>query len=179
MMKKITYILIAILITSCASIQQKKPAVKDKDGNLVGIATKKDFQQEPYASEWFNDFYSYYETDKNTITQLKSYLKEVTIKGFMGTWCGDSKRGVPRFYKILEETGFDQNYFELVTVGRNKKTPDNLQEGFDLIRVPTFIFYKNGEEVGRYVERPRETMEKDILKIVSGQPYKHSYDKTE
>ena len=96
----------------------------------------------------------------------------------MGTWCGDSKRGVPRFYKILEETGFDEDYFELITVGRNKKTPDNLQEGFDLIRVPTFIFFKDGKEVGRFVERPRETMEKDILKIITGATYKHSYDKS-
>ena len=61
-------------------------------------------------------------------------------------------------------------------MGRNKKTPDNLQEGFDLIRVPTFIFFKNGKEVGRFVERPRETLEKDMLKILKGEPYKHAYD---
>ena len=96
----------------------------------------------------------------------------------MGTWCGDSKRETPRFYKILEETNFDENYFELITVNRSKKTPDNLQEGFNIIRVPTFIFYKEGKEVGRYVEYPRETLEKDILKIVTGQAYKHSYDKS-
>jgi thiol-disulfide isomerase/thioredoxin len=96
----------------------------------------------------------------------------------MGTWCGDSRRETPRFYKILEETNFDENYFELITVNRSKKTPDNLQEGFNIIRVPTFIFYKEGKEVGRYVEYPRETLEKDILKIVTGQAYKHSYDKS-
>lgn len=96
----------------------------------------------------------------------------------MGTWCGDSKRETPRFYKILEQTDFDENNFELITVNRSKKTPNNLQEGFNIIRVPTFIFYKEGKEVGRYVEYPRETIEKDILKIVSGQPYKHSYDKS-
>ena len=97
----------------------------------------------------------------------------------MGTWCGDSKREVPRFYKILDETNFDQDDFELITVNRRKKTPDNLQEGYNIIRVPTFIFYKDGEEVGRYVEYPRETLEKDILKIVTGEPYKHSYDRSE
>ena len=97
----------------------------------------------------------------------------------MGSWCGDSKRETPRFYKLLDETGFNQNDFELITVDRSKKTPDNLQEGVDIIRVPTFIFYKDGEEIGRYVEYPRETLEKDILKIITGQPYKHSYDKSE
>ena len=96
----------------------------------------------------------------------------------MATWCGDSRRETPRFFKILDETGFNQNNFELIAVNKNKKTPDNLQEGFTIIRVPTFIFYKDSEEVGRYVEYPRETLEKDILKIVTGAPYKHSYDKS-
>lgn len=152
-------------------------ATKNERGYLIGIANKASFNDSIYK-KWFDSRYNQYKTDTETIEKLKPIINDYTIKGFMGTWCGDSKRNVPRFYKILEETGFDESYFELVTVGRNKKTPDNLQEGFDLLRVPTFIFYKNGEEVGRFVERPRETMEKDILKIVSGQPYKHSYDKS-
>ena len=176
-MKKITYTLITLLIISCASVP-KKPASKDKDGNLIGVATKKDFQQEPYGSEWFNDFYSYYETDKDIIDQLKPYLKDLQIKAFMGTWCGDSKRETPHFYKILELANFNFNKLELITVNRSKRTPDNLQEGLDIIKVPTFIFYKDGKEIGRFVERVRESLEKDMLKIVSEQNYKHFYDRT-
>jgi transcriptional regulator with XRE-family HTH domain len=37
------------------------------------------------------------------------------------------------------------------------------------------IFYKDGKEIGRYVEFARETLEKDMLAIVSGKSYKHSY----
>ncbi|MDG1398121.1 MAG: thioredoxin family protein [Polaribacter sp.] len=153
-------------------------AKKNDRGYLIGIANRDSFNYDPFK-KWYDTRYAQYNTDKNVIEELKPLINNYTIKGFMGTWCGDSKRGVPRFYKILEETGFDQSYFELVTVGRNKKTPDNLQEGFDLIRVPTFIFFKNGREVGRFVERPRETLEKDILKILKGEPYKHAYDKSE
>ena len=198
-MKNIAFILLTALTISCNStkktvetktvekeiiqeiIREKAKevtAVKNDRGYLIGIANKESFADAAYKS-WFDSRYSEYNTDKAVIAKLKEEINKYTIKGFMGTWCGDSKRGVPRFYKILEETGFDQNYFELITVGRNKKTPDNLQEGFDLLRVPTFIFLKDGKEVGRYVERPRETMEKDLLKIVTGQPYKHSYDKSE
>jgi thiol-disulfide isomerase/thioredoxin len=153
-------------------------AKKNDRGYLIGIANRDSFNYDPFK-KWYDSRYAQYNTDKNVIGELKPLINNYTIKGFMGTWCGDSKRGVPRFYKILEETGFDQSYFELVTVGRNKKTPDNLQEGFDLIRVPTFIFFKNGKEVGRFVERPRETLEKDMLKILKGEPYKHAYDKSE
>jgi hypothetical protein len=48
----------------------------------------------------------------------------------------------------------------------------------NIFKVPTFIFYKDGKEIGRYVEYARVSLEKDILKIVSGLPYKHSYDRS-
>jgi thiol-disulfide isomerase/thioredoxin len=162
-------------LDSYKHIVKEVNAKKNEDGYLVGIANKDYFTDDAFK-EWFNSRYSEYTTDKEIITKLKEALKGFTIKGFMGTWCGDSRRETPRFFKLLDETGFDQTYFELITVDRTKTTPDNLQEGFNIIRVPTFIFSKNGKEVGRYVEYPRETLEKDILKIVTGQPYKHSYD---
>lgn len=153
-------------------------AEKNDRGYLIGIVNKESFTDDAYKP-WFDNRYEEYTTDKVAIEQLKGEINNFTIKGFMGTWCGDSRREVPRFYKILEETGFNEDYFELISVGRNKRTPDNLQEGYDLIRVPTFIFLKNGKEVGRFVEYPRETIEKDILKIVYGKSYKHSYDRSE
>ena len=175
-MKK--FILIAILgiLTSC-NAQQKITATKNAQGDLVGFANKESFSDDAYKG-WFTRNYDSYKTDKATIDALKKSLKGYKVKGFMGTWCGDSKRETPRFYKVLEEAGFNLKNVELVTVNRSKRTPDNLQEGLDIKRVPTFIFYKNGKEVGRYVEYPRETLEKDILKIVTGKEYKHSYDRS-
>ncbi|RBW55248.1 thioredoxin [Tenacibaculum sp. E3R01] len=176
-MKKILFILSFILISSCASVP-KKPATKDKDGNLIGIATRKDFQQEPYGSDWFNDFYSYYEIEKATAQKLEKNLNGIKIKAFMGTWCGDSKREIPNFYKLLDEAKFNYKKLEMITVNRQKKA-DGLEKGFNIIRVPTFIFYKNGKEIGRFVEHAHDgsTIEDDILKIISGQPYKHPYQK--
>jgi thioredoxin-related protein len=75
----------------------------------------------------------------------------------------------------MEALQFDENNVELITVDRKKSTPENDQQGFDIQRVPTIIFFRNNKEIGRFVEYPRETMEADFLKIVSGQPYKHSY----
>jgi len=45
-----------------------------------------------------------------------------------------------------------------------KNIKDGLNISTKIIRVPNFIFYKDEEEIGRYVEYPRESMEKDILK---------------
>ncbi|NCT10551.1 MAG: thioredoxin family protein [Flavobacteriia bacterium] len=147
---------------------------KDADGYLVGISNKFDFQDSAYK-EWFDSRYEEYSTDKQVVTEISKHIHKLTIKAFMGTWCGDSRREIPRFYKILDETKFDVNYFQLICVDRSKTSPDHLEKDLNIFRVPTIIFYKNGREIGRFVEYPRETIEKDILKIVSGQPYKHSY----
>ncbi|MDB2385638.1 thioredoxin family protein [Polaribacter sp.] len=164
-----------VLFLSCKA-QQEITASKNKQGDLIGFANKASFSEAPFNT-WFTKNFDSYTPDATTVEELKSKLKGIKIKAFMGTWCGDSKRETPRFYKILEATDFDFKNLELVTVNRSKKTPDNLQEGYNIIRVPTFIFYKNDEEIGRYVEYARETLEKDMLKIVSGQAYKHSYEK--
>ena len=172
-MKKFLFVCCFLAYISCQS--QKSSASINASGDLVGVAVKSDFQKGAYKN-WFQAIESNYTPNKQVISQLKKKWKHVTIKAFMGTWCGDSKRETPRFYKVLEAANFNLKKLEMITVNRSKRTPNNLQAGHNIIRVPTFIFYKKGKEIGRYVEYPRETLEKDILKIVSKQPYKHSYD---
>jgi thiol-disulfide isomerase/thioredoxin len=148
---------------------------KDASGNLTGIVQKDAFMQAPYNS-WFNSSMATYEADQETIDALKLALVDVEIRAYMGTWCGDSKRETPQFYNILEAAYFDMDQLTMITVDRSKKKPVKLVSDYNIQRVPTFIFYRNGAEIGRYVERPRESLEKDMLKIVTGQEYKHSYD---
>jgi thiol-disulfide isomerase/thioredoxin len=174
-MKNLVLVLLIVSAFSCSSKKNMVNATKDASGNLVGIAAKENFQVEPYNA-WFQPNYDSYTLNAEVIEKLKPIINNVTIKAFMGTWCGDSQQQTPVFYKILDATGFNYKNLQLIAVNRSKSTPDNLQEGFDIVRVPTFIFYKEGKEIGRFVEYPRETVENDILKIVSGEPYKHSYE---
>lgn len=174
-MKKILLAFVLVAFVNC-NAQEKKVAQKNAQGDLVGYAKKSSFQ-DPSYNRWFTPKYENYKPDAATIKALKKSLKGVTIKGFMGTWCGDSKRETPHFYRILEDAGFNFKNLELITVNRSKRTPDNLQKGLNIIKVPTFIFYKDGKEIGRYVEYARESLEKDMLKITSGKEYKHSYEK--
>ncbi len=150
---------------------------KDASGNLTGVHNEWAFNQEPYAA-WFKPRYESYNPDQQVVSSLKENMNGVTVRAYMGTWCGDSKRETPKFYKLMDQVGFDESDITMITVDRSKKQPVELVSGYDVIRVPTFIFYKNGKEIGRFVERPRESLEADILKIVSGEPYKHYYDRS-
>ena len=175
MIKKSVF-LVFVFIFQLNSYAQTKEVITQNRLDQVGIKTKKDFKQQPYA-QWFIPTYEKYTFNKRTVKKLKRHSKNITIKVFMSVWCHDSKREVPHLYKILETIGFDKKNLEVIALDRSKKTPENLQEGYHILRTPTLIFYKNGKEIGRFVEYPRETLEKDILKIVSGKPYKHVYYK--
>jgi len=171
-MKTIQLFLILILIASCSS---QKPIVKSK-GNLVGISQKSDFQNGSFKT-WFDSGFNEYSVDIKTLENIKNNLDGISIKAFMGTWCGDSRREVPRFYKLLDKLDFKSKNFQMIALDRSKQTPDNLQEGFDINYVPTFIFYKNNKEIGRIVESPIESLEKDFLTIITGKPYTPNYAK--
>lgn len=184
-MKQILSFLFLFLAFSCTQkiVPQKTVTIQtyeDKNGRvqLIGETDKNALMQEPY-NQWFRrkDDYT---PDAEIIAQLSKELKDITIEAFYGSWCGDSKRDVPKFYKILEETGYDTNQLTIVAVGNTKelykKSPDGEHEGKNIKRVPTFIFYnKQGQEMGRIVESAVETLEKDMLAIITGKPYKHKY----
>ncbi len=155
--------------------EMKQPMGTIENGNLMGIHGEQAFQQEPFAS-WFVPNYEAYDPDVMILDELSEQIQDVEIRAYMGTWCGDSKRETPKFFKLLDQAEYDQTKLTLVAVDRSKTQPENLVNGYDVVRVPTFIFYRDGKELGRFVERPRESLEQDILKIVSGQPYKHAYD---
>lgn len=142
---------------------------------LVGQAERQELQQAPFAS-WFTPNYERYTVNVALLPKITEAMKGVEVRTFMGTWCGDSKRETPRFYKIMDAASVAPDALELITVNRGKRTPDGLTEGQVIIRVPTFIFLKNGEELGRIVERPVESLEADMLKILTNQPYSHAYE---
>ena len=146
-----------------------------QDGILVGQFQKEELMQEPYSA-WFSPGYESYEPSAEALETIKSNIGEYEIKMFMGTWCGDSRRVVPKFYKLLEKANYDLSKLEAYAVERNKTLPDGLEKEYDLQYVPTIVFLKDGKEVGRFVEYAQETLEQDIAKIVSGQEYSHPYE---
>jgi len=101
------------------------------------------------------------------LTELKSIPGKFRVELFIGTWCGDSKREAPRFFKIIREARLaDKIAIEMWAVDHNKKLDNNLAAKRNIDRVPTFIFYKEGQEIGRIVEYPEELLEQDILSML-------------
>jgi thiol-disulfide isomerase/thioredoxin len=137
-----------------------------KQNILYGYATVEAFENELF-SKWYSNEYVNYQVNGEIAEQIAPYTQGVTIKVVLGTWCGDSKREVPRFIKVLRHIDYNMENITIIGVDRHKVCPEaNVNKGF-VDYVPTFIIYRNNEEIGRIIERPIETLEKDILSIVS------------
>ena len=141
---------------------------------LLGEFERQELEQEPF-SRWFDAVYSDYNPKEEAIQTIKENISDYEITLVMGTWCGDSRRETPKFFKILDKVNYDTEKLTAIAVDRKKNAPGDIAEGLDVKRVPTIIFYKNGKEINRFVEYPQESLEEDIAKIVSGKEYKHSY----
>lgn len=146
---------------------------------LLGKIDKSGLTSENYKT-WFNKNFDDYQIDQTTVNELSKTLKNYTIKVFLGTWCGDSKREVPHFYKVLEACQFPESQLEVIALSNKpdmyKQSPNHEEQGLNIHRVPTFIIYKNGVEINRIVEHPVESLEIDLLSIITNNSYIPNYN---
>jgi len=117
---------------------------------------------------WFDEEYQSYSVDIKTLEKIKpEVLSTIEIKVVMGTWCEDSQREVPRFYKILDKLDFNTENLIMIGVNRLKLADETEVNELNIELVPTIIFYVDGEEIGRIIESPEESLEKDMFKLLS------------
>lgn len=115
----------------------------------------------------FEDDFNAYHPDKKTTTKLQAYKDITEVKVIGGNWCGDTRREVPRLCKVLYYMGLDASKFHYYQVDKEKKP---LEDDFAATRkigaIPDIVVFKNGVEVGRIIEVPEKSIEKDLLKIL-------------
>lgn len=159
-------------------IQNTEITVEGKQPMLLGHCSIDAFLRVPYNS-WFTTNHQNYLVDSLAITELRPLLKKKRIDLFMGTWCGDSKREVPIMIKILEAAGFDTSLLSIVCVSNQtdqyKKSPQGEEIGKNILRVPTLIVYHKRKEMGRIIESPIVSIERDLIRILKQDGYIPNY----
>jgi thiol-disulfide isomerase/thioredoxin len=166
-MKNIIFTITTLLMLFGCKEEVNKVSVDEKTGKpmLVGVTERKAFEL-PDFNSWYNNQYIGYEPDEFILEQIKKLSDSIDIQIFMGTWCSDSKREVPRFLKIIDLSEFNHNKLQIINVDRKKKSPTHEEGNKNIEFVPTFIINKNGAEIGRIVEFPIITLESDLLNIL-------------
>jgi hypothetical protein len=179
-------LLVLIISMSYVTQAQEKTSINqqinDAGGNpvLVGKCTIDALLAEPYIS-WYRKNYDSYVVDSATCVYLSPLLKDKKITIFLGTWCGDSKRQVPAILKMLDCCNFPKESLTLIMVSNlpdaYKQSPQHEELGKNIHRVPTLIIEDKNKEMGRIVEYPVVSLERDMLSIVRKERYVPNYSK--
>ncbi|MCX7798345.1 MAG: thioredoxin family protein [Melioribacter sp.] len=172
--KLISKVVIVLMLTLNNIFSQGKCtiALDEKSGDqiLIGIISENILSDTSYSpfGRWYVQEYEDYKVDSLLVDSIKTKINsEIKIVAIFGTWCSDSKREVPRFMKILNKVNFDKKNLKMICVDRNKKAGEVNIDNYEIKLVPTFIFYHNQIEIGRIVEMPNISLEKDFLRIIS------------
>jgi len=167
----VVLIILLIVFPLATSAQEKQYNVETEsiseyvDKILNGPISKEGLQKLPYKV-WFNTNYKTYIVDTETLKNIKRrQLKGLSILVFMGTWCHDSNREIPRLMRVCEELGiYDQ--LELYGVDVNKKSRLGKEKDYNVRKTPTIIFMRDGVEIARILEEPEISFEQDLEKIL-------------
>ncbi len=172
-MIRILYITLILIITIQAQTKIETDSKTDPP-MLVGRGVKSDILKAPFL-EWYQENSKSYEADHGLVQATSDFINGVTIEIFMGTWCGDSRREVPRFLDIIEEAGYESEIQAIAYLNRDRVNPQGDEKGKNIHHVPTFIIYRDGIELGRIVESPVESLEDDLFNILMGDPPTPNY----
>ena len=164
----VTLVLIFILATNAFNQELNKTIFSDQANSIILIGhCNRDAFSFPEFQSWFDENYESYVPDETAIKALSLISTEkINIILVMGTWCSDSRREVPRLYRIFDEIGYPENQISLISVNTIKLLPDEDISRFHIERVPTIIVYKDKKETGRIIEIPDKSLEEDLFELL-------------
>ena len=160
-----------ILFAINAGAQELNKKIEDPNRHIqvmLNQCTREGITSFPEFKESYDTNYKSYIPDSTSYEELTKLLKGKKITIVLGTWCGDSKFQVPHFLKIMDGLKIADDKISIIAVDGAKHAEKGLIDSLKITNVPTFIFTDNkGKEVGRITERPTETLEKDMLKVLT------------
>ncbi|MHB1051287.1 MAG: thioredoxin family protein [Bacteroidota bacterium] len=115
---------------------------------------------------WYEKNYSEYRVDSTRIAEIGRLQENIRYVIVAGTWCGDSKRQLPRLFKIFDAAHISEKRVKMFGVDRSKKSDKLKLDQYSVQYVPTIIVFRHEREIGRIVESPVETLEADLVSIL-------------
>lgn len=172
-------LLILLLMTLSLQVTSQPLTYENHRGeqHLCGPIAIEDLRSGSFST-WFQENY---QAETNPFANIKwsKALGKMKVEIYLGTWCGDSKRWVPRFLKAWEDLGLDPEQVDLIALyggeEKYKQGPNGEEKGLKIHRVPTFIFKQGEEEVARMVEFPRNDLYTDLAQIAMKVPSAPNY----
>jgi len=171
-MKKSSYSLLLLCTFSFCYAQEKTTYTNERgEVHLCGPFDINELEKNPLYASWYTQYYDAFKITNKNYSWSKEF-DDIEVEIYMGTWCWDSKIWVPRFIKIWDMMGLEREKLHFIALydiaNRYKKGPNGEEKGKKIYRIPTFIFKRDGKEIGRIVETPQNDLLTDIDRIALG-----------
>jgi thiol-disulfide isomerase/thioredoxin len=184
-MRPFIFILIASLaFTYCknaekpaySSVPMEVETLIGEEGETVilGYMNRANLNTDEFMA-WFQLEYDRLNLPAGWIEEHKPLAKDLQFKLFLGTWCGDTQRELGGMFKLLDALGVTEDQLEMYAISEAKDSPLGYEKEYDILNIPTLIFFENGKENNRIVEFPVESMLEDFSKILKKEPYQDAY----
>jgi len=135
------------------------PACKNQ--YLRGTFDKQSFVD---SCQWRTSVRENYKPDPVYFDSLRS-VAPFDVKLFLGTWCSDSRRWVPRFLSYSDSLPIGK--LEIIAVDTTKKDAGGLWKTYAIDSVPAFVFLRNDKIIGKMTTKPyKRRLEKELYYIL-------------
>ncbi len=162
----IVWLGLSIGLAGCGSVKhQAGPRLHTIDGRemLIGPVMYRDVLH--YFPQWVEEDRAV-EIREEWVEQVKQIPGPLEVVCYFGTWCSDSRHGMPPLLRVLEQAQNPNISLTLIAVNREKNLPESAVTN-QIERVPTFILKENGAEFARLVEFPmNDNFVLDFIEIV-------------
>jgi hypothetical protein len=89
----------------------------------------------------------------------------VDARIYLGTWCSDSRKWVPRFFRLSNYLPLQK--IEIIAVDTSKRDAEGMVYKDRVDSLPTFLFFRDDIEVGRFhTKPPKRNLERKLYQIL-------------
>jgi hypothetical protein len=113
---------------------------------------------------WFYTGVNNYHPNENMLNYIKDNRGAFNVVAVAGTWDDQSRKLLPALYKIMILAGSPDE--QVLTYGADEKLQTGAPQDYKVKRLPTFILFRDGKEIGRISGDVGETLESDMAKIL-------------
>ncbi len=162
---KYEMVLFALLASSVSYAADSRP-------ELTGILTRAQVEEPryPWMDQGLEKHRSKYKKRPITLRQIARNLPGTEVEIYFGSWCSDSHDHVPPFLALMDEvkslTATEPASVKFIALDK-KKSHRDFKNDRNIDRLPTFVFLRNGAEIGRIVESPKKSIAEDTLQIIT------------
>lgn len=160
MLKRV--LILSLLISKFASAQ----TTINTEQNVITGFTDVRLLERNAGYRWFKDGYFNYQPNTSAVNVLRDLPKDIQIFVFAGTWCENSRTILPQFYKVINLAGVSRQRVTLYFLDRDKRSPQGMENNYNIYATPVFIMLQKGVEVGRITENIHQSIEADLVDLI-------------